>query len=635
MAAAEAARKRRHMRWMTSADMSVLEEAEEDYDEPEESITSDGIPIEPFHLRRERAEGFFDEEGNYVENRVDPEVDAWLDSLGGGLTELEPGLAARLAAEADAAAAEPTSLDEDDVAIYKKRIVDMLQPGENVLQALRRLGGHAARRGSPQPAAAAARRQRQRQKRKHEELQQQQQNPEQPALTGAGQAGNQSQAVGQGQQLQGQQPQEPVGINQQQQRQQQPQGVQQLSGVNGATSAATVAQGKMSEAPGSNSSKNDGVASPPVRSPRSPQALTAVANSNKAGGSTGGNDSLRLPRVSQHGNADGPAAAAAAARIPPQNQLQFDMLTEYADMLLTNGDVNIYTATREELLGQLDLADLAVMLGETLSPGKSHNSSGGVGVSVPSGAWNESRGRGRGIGNNIMPTQQQQHDGSESSSRKPDQAETTKAAAAAGDGGEQNDVDMFAEDDAAATAIATAAQAVPVEAAKASGPGTARPAAIAAAASESASHGEAAVSNIIASAAATAVAATPTSTPELGPSPAAAAARLSEPDTDMADVTAATAAGPAHDHQYGSSAAATDVMDGFVFDESSGYYYNSSLGYYFDSGSGLFGDAASGVWYSYQEDTGTYTPAMLGHGQRPLAQAVAAAVPTSARGGSL
>lgn len=45
-------------------------------------FTSDGIPIEPFHLRRERAEGFFDGEGNYVEYRLDAVSDAWLDSLG-------------------------------------------------------------------------------------------------------------------------------------------------------------------------------------------------------------------------------------------------------------------------------------------------------------------------------------------------------------------------------------------------------------------------------------------------------------------------------------------------------------------------------------------------------------------------
>lgn len=49
---------------------------------PWQLFTSDGIPIEPFHLRRERAEGFFDAEGNYVEYKLEPESDAWLDSLG-------------------------------------------------------------------------------------------------------------------------------------------------------------------------------------------------------------------------------------------------------------------------------------------------------------------------------------------------------------------------------------------------------------------------------------------------------------------------------------------------------------------------------------------------------------------------
>jgi len=60
---------------------------------------------------------------------------------------LDAALSARLAAaaasEADgdgAAATAAARLDEDDVAIYVKRVTDLLQPGENVLQALRRLG---------------------------------------------------------------------------------------------------------------------------------------------------------------------------------------------------------------------------------------------------------------------------------------------------------------------------------------------------------------------------------------------------------------------------------------------------------------------------------------------------------------
>jgi hypothetical protein len=64
-----------------------------------------------------------------------------------GPVVLEPALAACLAAQAGSTnggtgstSAAAAALDEDDVAIYKKRIIDMLLPGENVLQALRRLG---------------------------------------------------------------------------------------------------------------------------------------------------------------------------------------------------------------------------------------------------------------------------------------------------------------------------------------------------------------------------------------------------------------------------------------------------------------------------------------------------------------
>jgi hypothetical protein len=38
--------------------------------------------MEPFHLRREREEGYFDSEtGDYVEYRRDEEEDAWVDAL--------------------------------------------------------------------------------------------------------------------------------------------------------------------------------------------------------------------------------------------------------------------------------------------------------------------------------------------------------------------------------------------------------------------------------------------------------------------------------------------------------------------------------------------------------------------------
>ena len=39
------------------------------------------VPIEPFNLNREREEGFFDSDGNYVEYRLEGMTDAWLEEL--------------------------------------------------------------------------------------------------------------------------------------------------------------------------------------------------------------------------------------------------------------------------------------------------------------------------------------------------------------------------------------------------------------------------------------------------------------------------------------------------------------------------------------------------------------------------
>lgn len=60
---------------------SHVEEAEELLDRDED----DGVKLEPFNLAQERAEGFFDESGHYVENKKDDaeETDAWLGSEDG------------------------------------------------------------------------------------------------------------------------------------------------------------------------------------------------------------------------------------------------------------------------------------------------------------------------------------------------------------------------------------------------------------------------------------------------------------------------------------------------------------------------------------------------------------------------
>lgn len=40
-----------------------------------------GIAFEPFHLKKEREEGYFDADGNYIQYKLDEVKDAWLDSL--------------------------------------------------------------------------------------------------------------------------------------------------------------------------------------------------------------------------------------------------------------------------------------------------------------------------------------------------------------------------------------------------------------------------------------------------------------------------------------------------------------------------------------------------------------------------
>ena len=45
-----------------------------------------GVAFEPFHLKREREEGYFDSDGNYIQYKLDEVKDAWLDSLTDGTT---------------------------------------------------------------------------------------------------------------------------------------------------------------------------------------------------------------------------------------------------------------------------------------------------------------------------------------------------------------------------------------------------------------------------------------------------------------------------------------------------------------------------------------------------------------------
>ncbi|KAK7246757.1 hypothetical protein RIF29_41627 [Crotalaria pallida] len=117
-----------------------LSDAEVSY-EDDENFIDDGIQIEPFNLNKEKEEGKFDEAGNYIEFIRDNEIkDAWLDNV-----EVDPRYAA-LSSVATNDEEEIQELTSKDIGTMKRRIANVLEPGETVLQALRRLKGSSGRK---------------------------------------------------------------------------------------------------------------------------------------------------------------------------------------------------------------------------------------------------------------------------------------------------------------------------------------------------------------------------------------------------------------------------------------------------------------------------------------------------------
>ncbi|CAL2277658.1 unnamed protein product [Prunus armeniaca] len=113
-------------------DVSAAEVTYKDY----EDFVEDGIQIEPFNLNKEREEGYFDADGNFVEYANKNEVeDAWLDSV--EVDKKYAGKGFAVTKDDD----DVQDLSSDDVGKIKRRIADVLEPGETVLQALRRLKG--------------------------------------------------------------------------------------------------------------------------------------------------------------------------------------------------------------------------------------------------------------------------------------------------------------------------------------------------------------------------------------------------------------------------------------------------------------------------------------------------------------
>ncbi|GJM98945.1 hypothetical protein PR202_ga15998 [Eleusine coracana subsp. coracana] len=116
--AAERRARQRHQREKDDAQGSTAEVKvfEVRYDDGV-NFVDDGIRIEPFNLEQEREEGYFDENGNFVEYARGNE----LKDKG---KEKEEDF---------------QDLSSDDIGKIKRRIANMLEPGETVLQALKRL----------------------------------------------------------------------------------------------------------------------------------------------------------------------------------------------------------------------------------------------------------------------------------------------------------------------------------------------------------------------------------------------------------------------------------------------------------------------------------------------------------------
>lgn len=128
------------------------------FSQDNENFVDDGIQIEPFNLNKEREEGYFDADGNFVEYVRDNEIkvrllfcfcfyeifsvdfdcfnrlsiyhgffqDAWLDNV-----EVDPKYSAL-----SSVATNDEELIEDlsskDIGLMKRRIANVLEPGETV-----------------------------------------------------------------------------------------------------------------------------------------------------------------------------------------------------------------------------------------------------------------------------------------------------------------------------------------------------------------------------------------------------------------------------------------------------------------------------------------------------------------------
>ncbi|KAG2176003.1 hypothetical protein INT44_000482 [Umbelopsis vinacea] len=107
---------------------------------------SEGEPkIMAFNMKEDLEEGEFDEEGNYIRNKVDPNAfhDKWLQGL--NKRDIAKAKAAQEKQEQIEQLKEAdvlSSVPQDKTGVFRA-LIDLLQPGENIRDALVRLGGSA------------------------------------------------------------------------------------------------------------------------------------------------------------------------------------------------------------------------------------------------------------------------------------------------------------------------------------------------------------------------------------------------------------------------------------------------------------------------------------------------------------
>ncbi|KAI7875707.1 hypothetical protein K492DRAFT_173144 [Lichtheimia hyalospora FSU 10163] len=118
------------------------DEDEEDQDEDMDGTKKREPKLMAFNMKQEMEEGSFDQEGNYHRNKADPEAyhDRWMEGVTRKqMAKAKEAQAQRERSEALKEAARQAEVPQTKTDVYKE-LVELLKPGENVREALGKLG---------------------------------------------------------------------------------------------------------------------------------------------------------------------------------------------------------------------------------------------------------------------------------------------------------------------------------------------------------------------------------------------------------------------------------------------------------------------------------------------------------------